>query len=234
MDIISETENVNERVAKNLVYYRKAAGLTQAELAQKINYSDKSVSKWESGNGMPDIYILMQLAEIYGVTVNDLVYEPQLVLPIGKKQKPNRLSSSLVMLLAVGLVWLVAITAFVILQILFRGEKWWLIFLYAVVVSAIVVVVLASAYGINITNFLARAVLIWVTITSVYATAVAAIGAHSVENLWMLFLVGIPLEVLDIFWVIFRSVKKKQKKAKAHAEKEIHAGETLDGHKNEQ
>ena len=102
------------------------------------------------------------------------------------------------------------------------------------VVSAIVVVVLASAYGRKITNFFARAVLIWVTITSVYATTIAAIGTHSVENLWMLFLVGIPLEILDIFWVIFRSVKKKQKKAKESKAKEIHASETPDGQKNEQ
>ena len=70
MENISE---INGRIAKKLIYYRKAAGFTQAELAEKINYSDKSVSKWEQGNGVPDIYILMQLANIYGVTVDDIV-----------------------------------------------------------------------------------------------------------------------------------------------------------------
>ena len=65
---------INANIVKNLTYYRKSAGLTQAELAEKINYSDKSISKWESGNGVPDIYILIQLAKLYGVTVNDLVY----------------------------------------------------------------------------------------------------------------------------------------------------------------
>ena len=65
-------ETVNRRIAQNLIRYRKAANLTQAELAQKINYSDKSVSKWESGNGVPDIYIFLKLADLYGVTVNDL------------------------------------------------------------------------------------------------------------------------------------------------------------------
>lgn len=67
-------DTTNQRIAKNLIRYRKAANLTQAELAQKINYSDKSVSKWESGNGVPDIYILLKLAELYGVSVNDVVY----------------------------------------------------------------------------------------------------------------------------------------------------------------
>ena len=53
--IMENIELVNQTIAKNLIFYRKAAGLTQAEVAQKINYSDKSVSKWESGNGVPDI-----------------------------------------------------------------------------------------------------------------------------------------------------------------------------------
>ena len=73
-----DMENINEinqNLAKNLAYYRKASGWTQAELAEKINYSDKSVSKWESGNGVPDLYILLRLAELYGVTLNDLVGE---------------------------------------------------------------------------------------------------------------------------------------------------------------
>ena len=66
---------VNKRIGKNIAAFRKGANLTQAELAQKINYSDKSVSKWESGNGAPDVYVLMSLAELFGVTVNDLVGE---------------------------------------------------------------------------------------------------------------------------------------------------------------
>jgi transcriptional regulator with XRE-family HTH domain len=66
---------INANIAKNLIFYRKAAGMTQAELAEKINYSDKSVSKWESGNGLPDVYTLIQIAELMGVTLNDLVGE---------------------------------------------------------------------------------------------------------------------------------------------------------------
>ena len=62
--IMDNIREINEKIAQNLAYYRKAAGLTQAELAQKINYSDKSVSKWESGGGVPDVYILMQLADL--------------------------------------------------------------------------------------------------------------------------------------------------------------------------
>ena len=70
---MENTNEINRKIADNLIRFRKAAGYTQAELAEKINYSDKSVSKWESGNGIPDVYTLLQLAELYGVTLDDFV-----------------------------------------------------------------------------------------------------------------------------------------------------------------
>lgn len=66
---------LRKTVADNLIYYRRRQGLTQVALAQTINYSDKSVSKWERAEGMPDVTVLMTLAELYGITLNDLVKE---------------------------------------------------------------------------------------------------------------------------------------------------------------
>lgn len=63
----------NETIAENLVLYRKLHGMTQAELADAIGYSNKSVSKWERGEGTPDIFLLLLLSEIYGITVSELV-----------------------------------------------------------------------------------------------------------------------------------------------------------------
>ena len=65
--------NLRAIIAENLGYYRRRQGLTQAALAEKLNYSDKSVSKWERGDGLPDVLVLMRLAEYYGITLNDLV-----------------------------------------------------------------------------------------------------------------------------------------------------------------
>ena len=48
--------------ASNLIRLRTAAGMTQAELGEQLNYSDKSISKWERGEGLPDVYILAQIA----------------------------------------------------------------------------------------------------------------------------------------------------------------------------
>ena len=63
----------NEIIAENLAMYRKLHGLTQSELAEAIGYSNKSVSKWERGDGMPDILLLLSLSEIYGITVSELI-----------------------------------------------------------------------------------------------------------------------------------------------------------------
>ena len=63
-------EELNKIIANNLVKSRKNAKLTQLELAEKLMYSDKNVSKWERGDSVPDVVILKQLADIYGITVN--------------------------------------------------------------------------------------------------------------------------------------------------------------------
>ena len=152
-----ENMEINRRIAKNLTHYRKAAGLTQAELAEKINYSDKSISKWESGNGVPDIYTLMQLAELYGVTVDSLISDG--IPPVVEEKTIN--THWLIMLLASGIVWLVATCFFVLMQILAPGNAWWLSFVYAIPVNAIVILIFAGVWKYRTVNFLSVSILIW-------------------------------------------------------------------------
>ena len=52
---------------------REKKQLTQAELAEKLNYSDKAVSKWERGMAMPDSSIMLELCSVLGISVNDLL-----------------------------------------------------------------------------------------------------------------------------------------------------------------
>lgn len=68
-------EKLRQLIAENIAYYRKLNGDTQAGLAEKLSYSDKSVSKWERGDGTPDIFILSHIASLYGITVQDLLRE---------------------------------------------------------------------------------------------------------------------------------------------------------------
>ena len=222
-DSTMENNNeINKKIAKNLIQYRKAAGLTQAELAEKINYSDKSVSKWESGNGMPDVYTLLQLAELYGVTLNDFVGEKT-------AEKPDKKKSSFhfwIMLLSSGIVWLVATCFFVMALLWLPGDKWWLSFLYAVAVNAIVIIVFAAIWKHRILHFLAVSVLIWSAITCLYLTVSFILAWRGIDQgaLWVVFLVGVPLQVLECMWGLFRSrLGKHKKEAAPSAEKAVKA-----------
>ena len=71
-----DDEKLKNQIGANIAAYRKNAGLTQAGLAEKLNYSDKAVSKWERGDSIPDVLTLMALAEQFGITVNDLLVDP--------------------------------------------------------------------------------------------------------------------------------------------------------------
>ena len=66
-------EEVKDIVAKNIHELRKKNNMTQLELAEKLNYSDKTVSKWEKGENSPDITFLVEIANIFGVSLDYLV-----------------------------------------------------------------------------------------------------------------------------------------------------------------
>ena len=74
-------QEFRKMLAENLVKYRKLNGLTQAELADCISYSDKSVSKWERGDGVPDVFVLLTLSGLYGISIAELVGQE----PAGKE-----------------------------------------------------------------------------------------------------------------------------------------------------
>ena len=207
MENISET---NKLIAKNLSFYRKASGLTQAELAEKINYSDKSISKWESGNGIPDVYTLLQLAQLYGVTLNDLVGEGTPTLPT----KERRGLRGWIILLASGIVWLVATCLYVLTQLIHPGSDWWLIFMYAIVANAIVVIVFASIWKYRLLNFLAISALIWTSMLCLHLTLSTIFAQNGETNraFWLFYILGAPLQCLECMWGLFRS-KIRQRKA---------------------
>ena len=100
-------ERLKKNIAKNLSSLRKSAGLTQAELGEKLTYSDKSISKWERGDGLPDLLVLDKLAELYGVTLNDIVGDDTPKVKTGGR-KPHLTNRIIIPMLSAGLVFLVA------------------------------------------------------------------------------------------------------------------------------
>ena len=106
-------EELNLVIAKNISEYRKKLGLTQAGLGEKLNFTDKSVSKWEKGEYLPDILVLYKMCELFGITLNDLTKEHKEII-IPKKEKHNKI---LISIMSAGLVWLVATILFVMFRL---------------------------------------------------------------------------------------------------------------------
>ena len=203
---MEEKKSLEQIIADNLVYYRKASGLTQLEVAEKFNYSDKSISKWERAEGMPDILVLKALADFYDIRVDDFFKEEKAKIKMTRKSKRWFIFG-----LSETLVWLVFGIFFTVFSIFLRDVfAWWLLFVYAASASAILAVVWAGIYHKRLYQLIATSCIIWFTIASVYLTALMVTLPNPNQNLWLLFLIGIPLEVLSILWYFLRKNLKKR------------------------
>ena len=196
--------NQQELLAKNLAYYRKASGLTQLELAEKFNYSDKSVSKWERGEGFPDVFVLKSLADFYGITVDDFY------VPEHKKVATTNHSLSkqvYIKLLSLGIGWLVTITTFFFLNTLLGDVKFqtWLVFIYGIVLTGIILLVFDFIYHHRFLRVIDTSIIIWSTAMTIFFTFYVVMDLP----LPFLFVVAVPLQILEIIWFLFRQNKKK-------------------------
>jgi transcriptional regulator with XRE-family HTH domain len=189
------TENeLKTNVSENLIFYRKANNLTQLQLAEKLNYSDKSISKWERGESLPDLFVLQSIADLFGITLNDLAQNKP------HKKPKHRISRLLISLMYFGLVWLIATIAFVVLGMLDIpgvSSAAWLSFIYAIPVSMIVLLVFTLLWGKKIHTFLTLTVLYWSIPLAFYLS-------FDYGKIWMLFIVIIPLQILTIIWFILK------------------------------
>lgn len=203
---MEEKKSLEQIIADNLVYYRKASGLTQLEVAEKFNYSDKSISKWERAEGMPDILVLKALADFYDIHVDDFFKEEKAKIKMTRKSKRWFIFG-----LSETLVWLVFGIFFTVFSIFLRDVfAWWLLFVYAAAASAILAVVWAGIYHKRLYQLIATSCIVWFTIASVYLTALMVTLPNPNQNLWLLFLIGVPLEILAILWYFLRKNLKKR------------------------
>ena len=189
-------QKLRENFARNLAYYRKALGLTQGELAEKLNYSDKSISKWERGDGLPDLAVTASLAEIFGLTVNDLLAEK----PI-KKLLTTR-NKIIITLLSIGVAWLAATVLFFLCEIVFPSVKsWWLIYIYAIPISAVVGIVFSCIWWKKIHIFAFISTLIWSVSSCIMLTVRIFVNQ---PKIYLIFIVAAVVEVLTILWFMIK------------------------------
>ena len=179
--------------ASNIIKLRTGAGLTQAELGEKLNYSDKTISKWERGEAIPDAYVLTQMAEIFGVTVDYLLSShdawepPEQQEEKERKQEEHRYSVNMIIAISVLGVWTMALTIFVML---------WLfdIILWETFVVALPVSILT--YMVLICVFRRRRHLQFVIAAFVLSLFILLYFTLPMQKPWQLFLIAIPAEIL--------------------------------------
>lgn len=201
---MEENKDFNAIIGKNLLKLRKNKKLTQLEVAEKFNYSDKSISKWEKGESLPSVEVLCELAEFYGVTLDDLTTESETLLTletkkVEKKKKehtPRMFSTRLMItLISVGAVWLCATILFVLLKI-FADINYYMCFMWAGVASLIVLVIFNSIWGRMRYLFPILTILLWLLLASLQVQILLPTGI----NIWPIYVLGIPLQILIILW----------------------------------
>ena len=174
--------------ASNLIRLRTGAGMKQAELGALLNYSDKSVSKWERGEAIPDAWVLLRLAEIFGVTVDYLLSSHDAWVPPGQEDEGPQYSRGMIYAVAILAVWTMALIAFVVLW--WVGILWWPVFAVALTVSLLVYLILTIYFKRlkNLQYILAGFVLSLFVLSYVLMLPLG--------NNWQLFLIAAPAVAL--------------------------------------
>jgi len=218
-------ENLADVVGRNLAALRKAKGLTQQELAREINYSDKSISKWELGYSLPSVDILKDFATFYGVTIDYLVAEQsqESIESAAKsdesEERAKRINQAIVIAMTATFVFLVALSVFFSgyynpFHIRPEGEVppqgLWVLFVWMVPVIIFLVFIECWHYYHNrIVQVVLGSCFIWTLLISFcihfqyYATPS--------EIIWYILVVGIPIQIILILWGNFKPLKKNKK-----------------------
>ena len=202
-------------VAANIIKYRKAKRLTQLELAELLNYSDKAVSKWERGESLPDVMVLKEIADYFGITLDALITnEKDTHHKIGLFSIKKRI---MIPIISAVLVWIVATLTFAFFSwfntpffVTNDAGKYahYYVFIYAVPISFVVFLIFSVLWWTNITSGIFASAIIWTVSLSIY------LSLGSVNNMWTIFLVSGTCQVAVILWFFMIPQKNKLRRVK--------------------
>lgn len=186
-----DEKTLRKTIGRNIALYRKAHKDTQAVLGQKLNYTDKAVSKWERGESVPDVYVLSQIADLYGVSVGVLIGE----------SKPEIQASPymhlFVFLFSVALTFVIGTVLIVAFEIFHVPFNTWLFLLYAATISALEAVVFTSLWWDLWWQLSAWSALIWLGGLTALLTVPGIVAAKSL-------MICVALQALVTFWILYR------------------------------
>lgn len=189
-------------IASNIADLRKGHGLTQQELASRLNYTDKAISKWERGESIPDVIVLKQIADMFGVTVDYLLCKEHEMPPTEEIHDQTRAQQihrtrGFVTGMSVLLVWLAAVVLFIVFDTAsINALSHWFVFACAVPASFIIWLVMNTIWFNRRRNYLIISLLMWSLLILIFVS-VMLLTAH---NLWLIFLLGLPGQAIIVMW----------------------------------
>jgi transcriptional regulator with XRE-family HTH domain len=189
---------IAEVIADNLISLRKKHNLTQNDLANKLKYSDNTVSRWEHAEITPSVETLEKIAEIYDVPLESLLKEnvTQVVDKQDRAQKVGRICSALLIVMT---GWLLATIIFVYAQTILH-TNFWTIFIWALPASCIILFPFNSN---RIYRFVVATVFVWTFLLSCFLQ-------YFNYHLWLIFLTGIPVQLALAIWAFIKPKKDKK------------------------
>ena len=193
---MSEIKNI---IAENIIKLRKKENLTQGELAEKLNYSDNAVSRWERGEVTPSIETLEHISKVFNVTLVSLL-EEDAVQKKDKNEKKQMINKLAVTLIFMSLAWFIATIVYVYAEILFK-INFWQVFIWAVPASCIILYPFNKYWGRHVWKFVILSVLVWSVLACVYLQFFS-------YNMWLIFILGVPLQVGLSIWAFIKPKNK--------------------------
>lgn len=197
-------EDIKSIVAKNITELRLLNNMTQMELAEKINYSDKTVSKWERAESSPDISVLVKIADLFGVSLDYLVRTENIEERVQEnKTKEVRYNHRVIAYIAESVVWFIAIFAFIITTLILRKATFqWLYFVYAIPVAMIVKLIFNSIWFNPRKNYFIISAMIWSILAAIHTTFL-----YFNIDVALIYILGIIGQIVIILWSFIKKPK---------------------------
>lgn len=200
-------DDIKQIIAKNLSTLRKKNNMTQNELAEKLNYSDNAVSRWEHAEVTPSIETLQQIAEVFNVSLSSLI-EDNAIKQVEFSVKRQLINKLAIAIISAGLVWFIATIIFVSAQLIW-SYTFWQIFVWSLPIVSLVMLPFHRYLGGHVYKFTTLTVFIWTVLAAIFLQFY-----HLTPWLWLVFLIGVPIQVILSVWAFVKPKPKKQKNKK--------------------
>ena len=190
-------EDVKSIVAKNITELRLLNNMTQMELAEKLNYSDKTISKWERAESSPDISILVDIADIFGVSLDYLVRSENIEETVRENRKSEKTyNRKVITYMSETIPVAIALFAFIITSLVTKTATFqWLYFIYTLPIVLIIKLVFNSIWFNPRHNYIIISALIWSILATIHITFL-----YIHINVALIYLLGVVGQVVVILW----------------------------------